>query len=191
MQFELVTIQGFSLPSQLVAGGSFSQAQLFAFHVSFGFRTPAFLVVTSCFLFCPLRLFAMLQLAMGDWLLLGLALSFLLNCGFVIGIGVLLCCHSSAASCSKPGNDRNPSKGPCTCLQDSGLSPCDNDLPTGAHSKKHDDFDSAVHLAASAYVLHFQGSDVYHCTANCQRIRRRGAGKAQQLRPCKHCAQQG
>ena len=42
VQFELVTIQGFSLPSQLVAGGSFSQAQLFAFHVSFGFRTPAF-----------------------------------------------------------------------------------------------------------------------------------------------------
>lgn len=122
---------------------------------------------------------------LGDWLLVGFALSLALNC-FSVACWMLQCfkCfhHNKASS---PCFVMNPAytAGLCPC--------CKNSIPIAGRNatttalsacqKKNDDHEYESHK-----VFFYKGSDVYH-NSLCFHLKRRGTGNFYELNPCRHC----
>ncbi len=124
-----------------------------------------------------------MDLMLGDWLLVGFGLSLLLNCFLAA------CCLTRCFSWFLPKASE-----PCFCCSPSGdgvgLRPCCTCSGSAQISRKPQPNAGEEKIKADMPghedVFFYRGSDVYH-TQSCHHLRRQGTGKADKLRPCKHC----
>ena len=124
-----------------------------------------------------------MDLMLGDWLLIGFGFSLLLNL-FLVACCLTRCCSWFLLKASEPCFCRSPSavgvglRLCCTCNGSEQI--CRNPTFNAGEDLLHSDI-----LGPDDVFLH-RGSDVYH-KQGCHHLTRRGTGRVDKLRPCKHC----